>query len=233
MAVSREVGTLVCRVRVGQDGRVKERTHPGEDEHAVTEADRHERALAERFTHGDEAGFREGFERYERVLRARASRALPAHLVRKVSVADVLQEVQIVAHRRRAGFTWRGPGSLGAWLLAIADLKVREIVRFHAGTAKRDVGREVDGLSGRGFVSRGPTPSQQAIARETQEQMRRARKQLSPAQQEVLSLVQEHGLTLGEVAGRIGRSRDAVKKIYGRGIVRFKQAFDEQREGGT
>jgi len=211
-------------------GSVKQRSHPGENAPVVSEADRLEAALAERFTRGGDAGFREGFERHLPVLRARAARLLPAHLGRKVSVADVVQEVQIVAHRRRAGFTWRGPGSLGAWLLAIVDLKVRETIRHHTGTAKRDVGREVDGLSGRRLVATGPTPSQQAIAHETLEQMRRARDRLSPAQQEVLRLVQEQGLTLREVAAQIGRSRESVKKIYGRGIVRFKQAFDVQRE---
>ena len=189
-------------------------------------ADQPERDLAHRFVSSGETGFREGFERYLPVLRARVLRAMPGHLQRKVSVADVLQEVRIVAHRRRGGFTYRGAGSLPAWLLAIADLKVRETIRHHVGTAKRAVGREVDGLSGHRIPASGPTPSQQAIARETEELMRRAREKLSPAQQEVLRLVQEQGLTLREVGERTGRSREAVKKIYGRGIVRFKELFD-------
>lgn len=227
MAIPWNLGTLVWFLFLRQDADVRERAsgkpRGGSDERA-------ERVLAERFVNDGEAGFQEGIERYLPILRARVVRAMPGHLGRKVSVADVLQEVRIVAHRRRGGFEYRGPGSLTAWLLAIADLKVREAIRHHAGTAKRDVGREVDGLSGRGIPTADPTPSQQAIARETAELMRRAREQLSPTQQEVLRLVQEKGLTLGEVADRTGRSREAVKKIYGRGIVRFKELFDRGGE---
>ena len=232
MAIPRNLGTLVSFRLLVQDAGVRKRADGRSRGGSNESAEHAERVLAERFVSEGEAGFQAGIERYLPILRARVVRGMPGHLGRKISVADVLQEVRIVAHRRRGGFTYRGPGSLTAWLLAIADLKVREAIRHHTGTAKRDVGREVDGLSGHGIAASDPTPSQQAIARETAELMRRARAKLSPTQREVLRLVQEQGLTLGEVADRMGKSREAVKKIYGRGIVRFKELFDRGGEEG-
>ena len=54
---------------------------------------------------------------------------------------------------------------------------------------------------------------------------------LPPDYREVLRLAREEDLSLREVAERMGRSREAIKKLYGRALLRFKEAFD--RLGGS
>jgi RNA polymerase sigma-70 factor (ECF subfamily) len=192
-----------------------------------------EQELVRRFVAGDLAAVAQVFEGYAAVISARVKRIVPASVLRKVSVSDILQEVRIVALERCREFEDRGAGSLRNWLLTIADLKVHEAVRRHAGTAKRDVAREV--THGRRADTRdvpagGASPSQHAIAAELWSIARRALEALPPEQAQVLRLVRDEHLTLREVAERVGKSREAVKKIYGRGLVRLKREFE--RLGG-
>ena len=45
----------------------------------------------------------------------------------------------------------------------------------------------------------------------------------------VLRLARNEGLSLREVAGQMGRSREAVKKLYGRALERFVEHFERLR----
>jgi RNA polymerase sigma factor (sigma-70 family) len=98
----------------------------------------------------------------------------------------------------------------------------------------RDAGREV--TRGRRPDTRdmrgaGTSPSQHAIAHELAALVRRALDALPPDQAEAIRLVRDEHLTLREVAGRLGKSHEAAKKIYGRGLLRLKQEFE--RLGGN
>ena len=44
-------------------------------------------------------------------------------------------------------------------------------------------------------------------------------------------LAREEHLNLDEAAERMGRSREAVKKLYGRALCRFREIFDRMRGG--
>ena len=46
---------------------------------------------------------------------------------------------------------------------------------------------------------------------------------------EILRLCREEGLTLREAAERMGRSREAAKKLYGRALVRFSTELSRVR----
>ena len=186
-------------------------------------------ALIERYRSGDEDALRVLLEQNRCALQGWLRNRMPGHLARRVSVADVLQEVQIVAFRRRADFVPDGPGSFRTWLIGIAENKARETIRFHDGAAKRAARREVT----RGqradtaqFASPRATPSQYAIAHEAADRARQALDSLSEDDREVLRLAREMQLPLREVAERMGRSYEAGRKLYVRALVRFKAAFD-------
>jgi RNA polymerase sigma-70 factor (ECF subfamily) len=188
-----------------------------------------EEALLARTRAGDEGAFEALFERHRTVLEGRIRRILPPPVRRKVSVADVLQETRIVAFAGAAGFVPEGEGALRGWLLAIATNKAREARRRH-GAARRDVAREVshDGSrSGPAPVSPVRSPSEDASAAETAEIVRRALGGLPPDYAEVLRLTRIEGLTLAEAATRMGRSREAVKKLAGRALARFARVVAE------
>ena len=99
--------------------------------------------LVRRAQAGDESALTVLMQRYQALLIRRAERQLPGFLRPRVSVADVVQEAQILVHERHREFEDRGEGSFRNWLLKIVDLKVKEVLRTHTATAKRALDREV------------------------------------------------------------------------------------------
>ena len=145
----------------------------------------------------------------------------------------MLQETRIIAFARSGDFESRGKGGYRAWLLAIAERKARETLRAHAGTSKRAVGREVrgdGGLLAQEATARGLSPSQSAMGAESRKAVRRAMATLPEDYREVLRLARLECQPIREVAQRMGRSLEAVKKLYGRALARFAIAF--AAEGG-
>lgn len=191
--------------------------------------------LIRRAGQGDEDAFHQLFERHAPALRRRIQRLLPSNVGRKVSASDILQEARIVAFRRCGQFVVREDGSVRQWLDRIASLKLKEAVKRYVKAAKRDVRREVtrgdrpdtDYLEGRR-----PSPSQAAIANETRSHVRLALEALPDDYRTVLRLAREERLRLREVAERMGRSREAVKKLYARALSRFAEIL-EQTQGGS
>jgi RNA polymerase sigma-70 factor (ECF subfamily) len=186
--------------------------------------------LRERFREGDESAFERLFDRYADGLRTRLAGRIPSALKRRIAPSDVMQETCILAFARREDFEDRGDGSFGAWLRAIADRKLQEEIRRHAGAAKRSAGREVT----RGqrpdtalFGGGQRTPSVAAMRSEDAMRVRSAMARLSDDDRTVIQLVLERGMSLREVAESMGRSREAAKKLYGRAIVKLRRIVDE------
>jgi RNA polymerase sigma-70 factor (ECF subfamily) len=183
--------------------------------------------LIARFRAGDEAAFRTLFERHQRLLRAWLVGRIPPHVRRRFSAADVLQESCIVAFRRREDFEDRGENGFLNWLQGIVDRRLREEVRRHVGVSKRsadrDVTRSARPVTGL-FVGEELSPGSEVASRELARQIRDAMARMSEADRTVLSLALEDGLPLREVAERMGRSRDATKKLYGRALSKLRRA---------
>ena len=184
--------------------------------------------LNRRFRRGDEDAFRILCRRYAPAFEARARRWISVGLQRRVSIADVVQEARIVAFRKCAEFEDRGDGAFRRWLLGIIDHKAREQIEQHGEVAKRAAGREVTRGqredSGR-FRGNGPSPSTVAMAGERAEAARVALETLPAHYRQVLILTRQHGLTLADTALHIERSHEATKKLYGRALCKFKEAF--------
>jgi RNA polymerase sigma-70 factor (subfamily 1) len=191
--------------------------------------------LIRRIQDGDERAFGLLFGRHVAALRDRARRWLPVKLQRKVSVSDILQETRLVVLRRCLDFEHKGDGSVRNWLLRIVERKVRDVVRAYKGTAKRTVEREVSRdrrAETANLPSKVPTPSEVASAKELARLARQAMQALPPDYREVLRLAREEQLRLADVAVRMNRTREAVKKLYGRALTRFTEEF-ERRGGST
>ena len=189
--------------------------------------------LVQRFQAGDRDALETLFQRHLATLRARIERWLSAPIRRKVSVSDVLQEARLVALRRLLDFQPRSDDAVRAWLARIAELKAREVVKRYAVAGKRASGREVtrDARPATAqFLARDPSPSQAAITAEDLALARRALEALPADHRDVLRLVREEGLTLREAGERMGRSREAAKKLYGRAAARFTLVVERLRE---
>lgn len=187
-----------------------------------------------KYLEGDEEAFRVLFEPLTPHLLECIGRQMAPLLKRKVSVRDVLQEVSIVAFERRETFTGTTRDDFKRWVGAIADRTVLGLVNHHAGTHKRALFREVS-RPGRGATKQlagaGASPSEEAIAAETKDLVEKALQQLPPDYRDVLRLCREEGLSLREVGERIGRSREAAKKLHGRAMVQFIESFERLRRG--
>ena len=192
-----------------------------------------EDVLLGRFRAGDEQAFCLLFDPHVPALRALIERRLPARMLRRISVADVIQETRIVAAQKLAEFAPLGDGALRGWLLAIGDRKILETLRRHGGAARRAVGREVTRTRRADTACHEApqdTPSKVAMAHEDAVRVQAALQALPADYRAVLSLAHEHHRALREVADRMGRSREAVKKLYGRALCRFKEVYGKLGE---
>jgi RNA polymerase sigma-70 factor, ECF subfamily len=191
--------------------------------------------LLGRVRDGDADAFQVLFDRHLAVLRARVLRLLPARLRRRVSVADVLQEARLAALRGSDGFKPRANGTVRGWLLRIAENQALTALRRHDGAARRSSGREVS-RGGRpdtaAFAGAGPSPSEAAATAEVREAVRAALEELPEDYRSVLQLVRIEGRTMAEAAVRMGRSREAVKKLYGRALGKLSEALRRVHPGG-
>ena len=188
--------------------------------------------LIRRFQRGDRDALQELFDRHGALLRQFADRQLPRELRRRVSVADVIQETNLVALEHCEEFEERGAGSFRSWLFRLVELRVKEAVRTHARTARRAVRREAarDARPATNqLMGGGATPSQVAIGFETADIARRALAAIPKHYREVLRLHREEHVPLREVAERTGRSYDATKKRYGRALSAFTKEFGRLR----
>ncbi|MHC4470458.1 MAG: sigma-70 family RNA polymerase sigma factor [Planctomycetota bacterium] len=175
---------------------------------------------------GDDGALRALSERYTAKLQERVGRRLMPGMRRKVAASDILQEAYLSALPRLDDFEDRGGGSFGAWFNRIVEVKIADAVRRHVETAKRSVGQEVT-RSARcpthRFAAPGPSPSQVVAGSELKEAVREAFARLPEDFREVIDLLQVEHLSLEEAADRMGRTKEAVKKLYGRALSRLEE----------
>jgi RNA polymerase sigma-70 factor (ECF subfamily) len=154
----------------------------------------------------------------------------------KVGGSDVVQEAFLEAHRDFPDFRGETVGELVAWLRQILARNLANQVRRYRGTRRRDVrmeqnlaadlDRSADRLAAT-LPGRGKTPSQHAARAEAGVILAEALAQLPPDYREVLVLRNLEELTFPEVAERMGRSVDSVKKLWARGLAQLRRLLPE------
>lgn len=184
--------------------------------------------LARAALEGDERAVEELFDRHSGELRAWVRRRLPAVLRRKVAESDVIQEAYLGAYLNLGRFEGRGEGSFRRWLATILDRRIKQEIRHHLGTQKRGVEQSAaNSAEGPMPVAEDPSPSGRAMTRESHARVRAAVRQLSEDHQTILRLVHDEHCTLADAAERMGRSKEAVRKLYGRATTRLAELLGE------
>ncbi|MBO0700530.1 MAG: sigma-70 family RNA polymerase sigma factor [Zavarzinella sp.] len=149
----------------------------------------------------------------------------------KVDPADLVQETFLKAHRHFAAFRGSTEREWTAWLRQILATTAANLVRHYLGNRGRDPRLEREladafDASSRcleaGFALPGSTPSQQASRREQAVLLAEALARLPEDHREAVILRHLEGLTFPEVADRMGRSVDSVKKLWARGLARLR-----------
>jgi RNA polymerase sigma-70 factor (ECF subfamily) len=170
-------------------------------------------------------------EVYRAYLTLLARLQIGRRLQGKVDPADVVQETFLEAHRDFGKFRGATEAEFVAWLRQVLARNLANTVRRWQGTKQRDVRLErelQDGLDqssralDRGLAAPGSSPSQQAARREQAVLLAEALGQLPADYGEAIVLRHLEGLTFPEVALRMGRSEDSVKKLWARGLAQLR-----------
>lgn len=150
----------------------------------------------------------------------------------KLDASDVVQETFLEAHRDFATFRGLSVPEFVAWLRQILVRNLANQARRYRGTKGRDVRLEQRLNDGVGessehlsayLASAMNTPSQIASQDEAAVLLSEALARLPPDYREVLILRNLEELTFPEVAERMGKTVDSVKKLWVRGLAQLRQ----------
>jgi RNA polymerase sigma-70 factor (ECF subfamily) len=175
-------------------------------------------------------------ELYRDYLTLLARLQISRRLQRKVDAADLVQETFLQAHGHFARFQGRSEGELVGWLRQILAATLANLVRHYCGTQRRDVRLERDLTAAldesshaldRGLVAKHSSPSQGAVRREQAVLLANALARLPAHYREVIILRHLEGLKFAEVARRMGRTVDSVKKLWPPALAELRSALGE------
>jgi RNA polymerase sigma-70 factor (ECF subfamily) len=190
-------------------------------------------ALIQRCRAGDAAARAALFQRYHHYLLILAQTQLGRHLRSKVDASDLVQQTLLEAHRDFGAFQGGHEGELLAWLRRILAHNLYNEARRYAAQ-QRDAAREVSleqmqtGVDqssvalGRCLAADTPSPSADAVQRESAVQLADALAKLPADYQQVLILRVFEELPAEEVAQRMGRSAGAVRMLQMRALTALR-----------
>ena len=166
-------------------------------------------------------------------LRAVAAANLPADLHAKVSPRDLAQESLIEAQAKFAVFNGTTEDELRAWLHGFLANNVSKAARRFFGTQMRNAAREVslnhdsradaEGLVDHGIL----TPSAQCAAGEEERRVADALAHLSDDHRQTI-LLRNEGLSFAEIGQQCGRTEEAARKLWTRGLIRLRELLGDK-----
>jgi RNA polymerase sigma-70 factor (ECF subfamily) len=183
---------------------------------------------------GDGQALGQLLELYRNYLGLLARLQLGRRLQGKVAPSDLVQETFLAGHRDFPQFRGQTEGELVAWLRHILVSTVLSQGRRYLGTKRRDVRRERElaaeleessRLLDRGLLAEQSTPSEQAARREQAVLLADALGRLSEDHREVMILRHLEGLSFPDIAPRMARSVEAVKKLWIRALAQLRRSL--------
>jgi RNA polymerase sigma-70 factor, ECF subfamily len=174
-------------------------------------------------------------ELYRNYLRLLARSLIRPPLQVQLDASDLVQETFLKAHREFAQFAGSGERELVAWLRQILVRTLANQAKHHK-TRGRDQRRQesLDVLLDRSSLAIQAqladsiaSPSSLAVRREQAVLLADALARLPADYREVFILRNLEHVAVDEIATRMGRSPNAVRKLWGRAMVALKQAMEE------
>lgn len=168
------------------------------------------------------------FERCRNYLLLMAERQLDPGLRGKVGASDLVQQAFLDAERGFGEFRGQTEVELRAWLHRILEHRVGRAVRQYRLATKRDVRSECSlsvwsDLQLAGDVE---TPSRHVMAAEEADRLTLALSQLPGHYQDVIHLRNTERKSFDEIGALMGRSPEAVRKLWVRAIEQLRVALD-------
>lgn len=187
--------------------------------------------LLEQVGRGNRPALNRLLERYRPDLQALVEFHLDPRLRARLGPSEVVQEAQLEVVRRMDDYLSRRPMPFQLWVRKTAYQRLLNLQRCHRGRARRAVDREV-ALPDRAsllvagpLISRGPSPSQQAQAREFAEAVARVVADLAEADRDILAMRHTEDLSYDPIACLLDIEPAAARKRYGRALIRLQKAL--------
>jgi RNA polymerase sigma-70 factor (ECF subfamily) len=186
---------------------------------------------------GSREAMGEALELCRQYLLAIANRQLNPALRGKGGASDLVQQTFLEAQRDFDRFHGTSLDELQAWLKQMLLHNAADFARGYLETDKRRADREVglpgaDTSNGGDIASDTPTPSAHAMVGEQEEKVRLALEGLPPDYRQVIVWRYQEELSFAEIAQRMGRSENAVRKLWFRAVERLEAAMGGSLDGG-
>jgi RNA polymerase sigma-70 factor (ECF subfamily) len=182
-------------------------------------------ALIDRIRNGDSAAFSPLFEEYRRRLAVLAHYRIAPELRARIETDDVLQEVFARAFHDIGNFSYREPGAFLRWLSRIMDHVIADMARFE-GRQKRRAEAIVRFRSDSNPEGPDPvdtrTPTKLLAEKEDLLALLEKLNSLPNDYRDVIIWTKIECLSTGEVAERLGKSREATALLLHRALKRFR-----------
>lgn len=158
-----------------------------------------------------------------------ANRSLVGELAARISGSDVVQQTCLSAVRAFENFTGDDIAQFIAWVRKLHEHNLRNTIRDHTVSEKRQVRREVRGADViNALAGRATTPSQKLQQRELKEQVEIALNALPEDQRSAVVLRYRREMSLKEMAASMQRSESAVAGLLKRGLANLREAFSNE-----
>jgi RNA polymerase sigma-70 factor (ECF subfamily) len=131
----------------------------------------------------------------------------------------VLQDTFVRALHSVERFEWQGEESFRRWLESVATHVALDAVRHHGRRKVLQIDREPEAPGG--------SPSKAMRRGERFERLKKSMAALSPDYRAVLQLSRIDGLSVREIAERMGRTESAIKNLLLRATRQLKRAFGD------
>lgn len=160
-----------------------------------------------------------------------AHREFPADIRAKVGPSDVIQETALDMHRDFPRFVGTTAEECFAWLRGILQNNMIDAVRRYRTSMKRSSTREVsltqaERREGNAFTAGGRPPDGSAIRREEAAVLDDVLARLPDEYQRVLRLRYWGGMSFVDIAPHLGRSPEAVRKLWYRAVEKLHAELD-------
>jgi RNA polymerase sigma-70 factor (ECF subfamily) len=180
----------------------------------------------------DQGHVGELFDLYRGYVKTLARIQIGHRLRAKLDASDVVQEVFLRAATRFEQFQGRTEQEFLAWLRKVLASVLTNLVRHYHGAKQRDarlereLDRQLDQTSRvlrRPLAATGPSPSEQVSRKEEAVLFADALEQFPDHYRDVTLLRHIEELSFPEIARRMNRSVDSVKKLWPRALARLRQ----------
>lgn len=184
---------------------------------------------------GDDDAFGRLLEQYRSYLMLLARLQIGQQLRTKEDPSDVVQDTFLEAHRAFPQFRGRTEAELTAWLRQILARVLAKLARkYQTGKRNVDMERQLNERFNRSsqameraLASYGSSPSQRAHQREQAVVLAIALECLPEDYRQVLLLRHFEDLGLREIAERMGRTQESVKKLWARAVPRLRRLLGD------